>query len=136
VNPKTSHGIALIAHDRCKQDLIDWARFNRETLIEHRLYATGTTGGLLATQVSLPVTRFNSGPQGGDQQIGSRIAEGEVDLLIFFWDPLTAQPHEPDVRALQRLATLVNIPVAYNRASADYIISSPLLQPVLAGYSP
>jgi methylglyoxal synthase len=120
-------GIALIAHDSCKQDIVDWARFNRAILAEHRLYATGTTGGLLIDQVGLTVTRFRSGPHGGDQQIGSRIAEGEVGLLVFFWDPLAAQPHEPDVRALIRLAVLANIPVACNRATADFIISSPLL---------
>jgi methylglyoxal synthase len=120
-------GIALVAHDTCKQDMIDWARFNRGTLAGHRLYATGTTGGLLADQVGLDVVRLRSGPLGGDQQIGSRIAEGEVDLLVFFWDPLTAQPHEPDVRALLRLAVLANIPVACNRATADFVISSPLL---------
>ena len=124
----STHGIALIAHDRRKRDMVDWARFNRDTLAAHRLYATGTTGGLLADEVGLTVTRLRSGPHGGDQQIGSRIAEGEVGLLIFFWDPLTAQPHEPDVRALLRLAVLANIPVACNRATADFIISSPLLE--------
>jgi methylglyoxal synthase len=120
-------GIALVAHDSCKQDMVDWATFNRKTLSAHRLFATGTTGGLLVDQVKLSVTRLRSGPHGGDQQIGSRIAEGDVDLLIFFWDPLTAQPHEPDVRALLRLAVLSNIPVACNRATADFVISSPLL---------
>jgi methylglyoxal synthase len=123
----TDRGIALIAHDNCKKDMVDWARFNRAILAEHRLYATGTTGGLLIDQVGLRVTRFRSGPHGGDQQIGSRIAEGEVGLLVFFWDPLAAQPHEPDVRALLRLAVLANIPVACNRATANFIISSPLL---------
>ena len=120
-------GIALIAHDSCKQDMVDWARFNRAILAHHRLYATGTTGSLLIERVGLSVTRFRSGPHGGDQQIGSRIAEGEVGLLIFLWDPLAAAPHEPDVRALLRLAVLANIPVACNRATADFIISSPLL---------
>jgi methylglyoxal synthase len=124
---RTDRGIALIAHDNCKQDMVDWARFNRAILVEHRLYATGTTGGLLIDEVGLAVTRFRSGPHGGDQQIGSRIAEGEVGLLVFFWDPLAAQPHEPDVRALLRLAVLANIPMACNRATADFIISSPLL---------
>jgi methylglyoxal synthase len=123
-------GIALVAHDSCKRDMVEWALFNRETLARHRLYATGTTGSLLADAMGLPVTRFRSGPHGGDQQIGSRIAEGEVDLLIFLWDPLSAQPHEPDVRALLRLATLTNIPVACNRATADYVISSPLLDDI------
>jgi len=120
-------GIALVAHDNCKQDMVDWARFNRKTLSTHRLYATGTTGGLLVDEVGLSVTRLRSGPHGGDQQIGSRIAEGEVGLLVFFWDPLAAQPHEPDVRALLRIAVLSNIPVACNRATADFVISSPLL---------
>lgn len=123
-------GIALIAHDGCKRDMVDWARFNRDILAEHRLYATGTTGGLLIDEVGLEVTRFRSGPHGGDQQIGSRIAEGEVGLLVFFWDPLSAQPHEPDVRALLRLAVLANVPVACNRATADFVISSPLLRGV------
>jgi methylglyoxal synthase len=123
----TERGIALIAHDSCKPDMVDWARFNRAILREHRLYATGTTGGLLVDEVGLDITRFRSGPHGGDQQIGSRIAEGEVDLLVFLWDPLAAQPHEPDVRALLRLAVLANIPVACNRATANFIISSPLL---------
>jgi methylglyoxal synthase len=127
-SPLEGRGIALIAHDSRKQDIVEWARFNRRILAEHRLYATGTTGGLLAEHVGLDVTRFRSGPHGGDQQIGSRIAEGAVDLLIFFWDPLAAQPHEPDVRALLRLAVLANIPVACNRATADFIISSPLLR--------
>jgi methylglyoxal synthase len=125
-----ARGIALIAHDNRKQDMVEWARFNRAILTEHRLYATGTTGGLLIEHVGLDVTRFRSGPHGGDQQIGSRIAEGDVDLLVFFWDPLAAQPHEPDVRALLRLAVLANIPVACNRATADFIISSPLLDGV------
>ncbi len=125
--PFVQRGIALVAHDSCKQDMVDWAAFNRGTLARHRLYATGTTGGLLIDHVGLSVARLRSGPLGGDQQIGSRIAEGEVDLLVFFWDPLAAQPHEPDVRALLRIAVLANIPVACNRATADYIISSPLL---------
>ncbi len=120
-------GIAMVAHDSCKQDMVDWAKYNQGTLARHRLYATGTTGGLLIEHANLDVTRFRSGPLGGDQQIGSRIAEHEVDLLVFFWDPLAAQPHEPDVRALLRIAVLANIPVACNRATADYIISSPLL---------
>ncbi|MFI6977296.1 methylglyoxal synthase [Embleya sp. NPDC050154] len=119
-------GIALVAHDRYKPEMLAWARIHREILAAHRLYATGTTGGIIADELDLRVTRFRSGPLGGDQQIGSRIAEGDVDLLVFFWDPLSPQPHEPDVRALLRLAVLANIPVACNRATADFVITSPL----------
>ena len=119
--------IALIAHDHKKPDLIDWVRFNRGTLLKHELYATGTTGRILEKELNLRITTFESGPLGGDQQIGSRIAEGCIDFLIFFWDPLAPLPHDPDVKALLRMAVVWNIPIACNRASADFLISSPLM---------
>ena len=119
--------IALIAHDHKKPDLIDWVRFNRGTLLKYELYATGTTGKVLEKELHLRITIFESGPLGGAQQIGSRIAEGCIDFLIFFWDPLAPLPHDPDVKALLRVAVVWNIPIACNRASADFLISSPLM---------
>lgn len=119
--------IALVAHDARKQDLLEWVLHNRETLSEHELYGTGGTGKLLAEQSGLPVKRFLSGPLGGDQQIGAAIATWDLDMLVFFWDPLEPQPHDPDVKALLRIAVLHNIPTASNRSTADFLITSPLL---------
>jgi methylglyoxal synthase len=119
--------IALIAHDNKKRDMREWARYNRDRLVEHKLFATATTGRILTDELGLDVTCFRSGPYGGDQQIGARIAEGEIDLLVFFWDPLEPHPHDPDVKALLRVAVVCNIPVACNRATADFMISSPLM---------
>jgi methylglyoxal synthase len=117
--------IALVAHDGRKDDLIAWVKFNRDTLSGHFLSATGTTGKVVMEETGLPVKRYKSGPLGGDQQIGAQIAEGGIDFLIFFWDPLEPQPHDPDVKALLRLAVLYNTPTASNRATADFLISSP-----------
>jgi methylglyoxal synthase len=118
--------IVLIAHDSRKQDLLEWVQYNKEVLREHNLFATGTTGALIAQHADLEITRFKSGPLGGDQQVGARISDGDLDILIFFWDPLEPQPHDPDVKALLRIAVLYNIPTACNRATADFLVASPL----------
>ncbi|MCE9645524.1 MAG: methylglyoxal synthase [Chloroflexi bacterium] len=119
--------IALVAHDNKKRDLLEWAKFNRVLLSHHQIFATGTTGKILEQELGLKVTKLKSGPLGGDQQIGAKIVENKIDFLIFFWDPLEPQPHDPDVKALLRMAVVWNIPIANNRASADFMISSPLM---------
>lgn len=125
---ETVKKVVLIAHDNRKNDLLEWVMYNKGTLSRHHLSATGTTGRLIQEKSGLPVYRFISGPLGGDQQIGSKIVEDEIDFMVFFWDPLSAQPHDPDVKALLRIAVLYNIPMACNRSSADFLISSPLME--------
>ena len=131
--------IALVAHDNKKRELIEWAIFNRTTLSKHKLYATGTTGTMLEQELDQSVTKLQSGPLGGDLQIGAMIAEGKLDILIFFWDPMEAQPHDPDIKALLRIAVTWNILIACDRATADFILTSPLMletyEPIIEDYS-
>ena len=119
--------IALVAHDNKKRDLVEWAKFNRDLLAHHQVFATGTTGKILEEALDFKIEILKSGPLGGDQQIGAKIVDNEIDFLIFFWDPLEPMPHDPDVKALLRMAVVWNIPIACNRASADFMISSPLM---------
>lgn len=119
--------IALVAHDGQKQSIVDWARYNKAILVEHEIWATGTTGTLIEKVLGITVHKLQSGPLGGDQQIGAMIVEGKIDFLMFFWDPLEPQPHDPDVKALLRMAVVWNVPVACDRSTADFIISSPLM---------
>lgn len=127
VQMQKQKSIALIAHDNRKRDLIQWVEHNKDILSKHFLCGTGTTATLIARETELPVTAFNSGPLGGDQQIGCRIVEGKIDFMIFFWDPLASQPHDPDVKALLRIAALYDIPVATNQSTADFLITSPIM---------
>lgn len=130
--------IALVAHDKRKEDLLDWVKYNAKKLAHHELWATGTTGQVISDQCSLIINLLKSGPLGGDQQLGAMIANEDLDILIFFWDPMTAQPHDVDVKALLRMSVLYNVAVACNRSTADFIISSSLFdehyEPIIKNY--
>ncbi|MEL0638160.1 methylglyoxal synthase [Marinomonas sp. TI.3.20] len=118
--------VALVAHDNMKPELIEWAEKHKKKLIKHNLLATGTTGNLMQKQLNVPVQALISGPLGGDQQLGGLIAEGKIDVLIFFWDPFEPMPHDPDIKALLRVAAVWNIPIACSVSSANFLVSSPL----------
>lgn len=126
-NMEVKKNIAIIAHDNKKDDLLEWVTINKDNLAKHNLSGTGTTASLVAEKTGLDILALKSGPLGGDLQIGSRIAEGIIDFMVFFWDPLEAQPHDPDVKALLRIAVLYDIPIANNKSSADFILTSPLM---------
>ena len=128
--------IALVAHDNKKQNLMQWVKYNKTKLAQHEIYATGTTGKILEEEIGIPINKLQSGPLGGDQQIGAKISMGEIDFILFFWDPLEPHPHDPDVKALLRIAVVWNIPIACNRASADFMFSSHLMTEPYAGIIP
>ena len=131
--------IALVAHDQRKEDLLTWVKYNVDLLSRHELFATGTTGNIISEKCSIDIHRLKSGPLGGDQQLGAMIANGELDILIFLWDPMTTQPHDVDVKALLRMSVLYNLPVACNRSTADFLVSSSLFneeyEPIMKDYS-
>lgn len=127
IHMKPRKRIVLVAHDNMKNALMEWARYNNDLLAQHELYATGSTGSILSEVLAVKVNCFKSGPLGGDQQIGAKISEGDIDMVIFFWDPLEPHPHDVDVKALLRIAVVYNIPIACNRATADFVISSHLI---------